>query len=314
MATVAGCVSGNVIPIDSEKLAQDLRKKAEAMSWEVRQHEWLSLKQDQHFFNGYYDDEGKAVEGQHSDIVRMTLTGQVFPIMSGIATDDQIDHVYQAAQTYLKDPASGGYRLNTNFGCDTYLTLGRAFSFSYGDKENGACFSHMVVMFMNALYKRGHVLQGHEVFESLYKMCTTYEKSKILPSIPEYFDAEGRGAYLYLTGSASWMVLTMLTQIFGVRGYLGNLLLEPKLVRSQFVTTKASICSVFSGVPVKITYHNPEFLDYGQYKIGSVQLGQDVLKPLQILGAGWVMPKSLFEGSQKEETLHFVVELVNKES
>jgi len=50
-------------------------------------------------------------------------------------------------------------------------------------------------------------------------MASDAQRSKIYPGIPEYFDSEGRGMYHYLTGSASWMVLTLLNYVFGVRGF-----------------------------------------------------------------------------------------------
>ena len=34
------------------------------------------------------------------------------------------------------------------------------FGFAYGEKENGAVFSHMTVMFANALYRRGFAKEG----------------------------------------------------------------------------------------------------------------------------------------------------------
>ncbi len=40
--------------------------------------------------------------------------------------------------------------------------------------------------------------------------------------------------YHYLTGAASWFMLTMITQVYGVRGDLGNLVLAPKLMSEQF--------------------------------------------------------------------------------
>ena len=43
------------------------------------------------------------------------------------------------------DPTVGGYRLNTDFG-EVMLTLGRAFGFAFGHKENGTMFSHMAVL------------------------------------------------------------------------------------------------------------------------------------------------------------------------
>ena len=83
----------------------------------------------------------------------MTLTGQVFPLMAGIANDEQVDRVVQSVNQHLRDPKFGGLRLNTDFGA-IQPALGRAFSFAYGEKENGAVFSHMVIMYAYALYLR----------------------------------------------------------------------------------------------------------------------------------------------------------------
>ena len=40
--------------------------------------------------------------------------------------------------------------------------------------------------------------------------------------------------YHYLTGAASWYMLTVITEMFGAKGCAGNLMLEPKLERQQF--------------------------------------------------------------------------------
>jgi len=135
------------------------------------------------------------------------LQSQVFAIMSGCATDVQVRRTWQSIKKYLKDPNLGGFRLGTDFKT-VYMDLGRAFGFAYGDKENGAFFNHMNVMLANALYKRGFVKEGREVFDSIYKMSTS-DAARIYPMIPEYFNNEGRGLYLYLTGSASWYIYTL---------------------------------------------------------------------------------------------------------
>ena len=67
------------------------------------------------WFNGYYDNHGRKVEGVMDESVRMMLTGQVFAIMSGTATEDQVESICRSADKYLYDQKAGGYRLNTNF-------------------------------------------------------------------------------------------------------------------------------------------------------------------------------------------------------
>ena len=45
----------------------------------------------------------------------MMLTGQVFAIMSGTATDEQVRAITQSADRFLYRREAGGYRLNTDF-------------------------------------------------------------------------------------------------------------------------------------------------------------------------------------------------------
>jgi cellobiose phosphorylase len=213
----------------------------------------------------------------------MTLTGQVFSIMSGMALDGEIEKIIESAEAFLKDKTYKGYHLNTDFGVLNYLDLGRAFGFAYGTKENGSFFSHMTVMFAAALYQRGFARRGYEVLQSIYKMATDTKRSKIYPGIPEYFDAQGRGMYHYLTGSASWLVLTQLIHVFGVRGSRGDLIIAPLLVKEEF--NKKGIAAVrcqFAGKRLCVEYHNPKKLDVGSYTIKEVLMDGrpvDVLRP-----------------------------------
>lgn len=244
-------------------LAKQLEKMAGMMFERIRKSEWLK----EGFFNGYYDNKGKRVEGRKNGFVRMMLASQVFPIMSGVADERQINEILKSIKKYLLDKKLNGYHLNTDFRSEQH-DLGRAFSFVYGDKENGAFFNHMVVMLAYALYKRGLAKEGWKVLNSIYSMARDTVRSKIYPCIPEYFNLEGRGMYSYLTGSASWFVLTLLTQAFGVSGKEGDLVIEPKLSAEQFgYSGTISIERNFSGRRILIKFFNPNKLSYGKYKI-----------------------------------------------
>ena len=202
----------------------------------------------------------------------MTLTGQVFALMGGIATDEQARQIVRSVERYLYDASVGGYRLNTNFN-EVRLDLGRCFGFAFGTKENGAMFSHMAVMYANALYRRGLVQEGYKVLNGIYQHCRNFPVSRIYPGIPEYINAKGRGAYPFLTGAASWLSLTLLTEAFGVKGRLGHLALEPKLVREQFDPAgQASVETLFAGRKLNVVYHNPARLDYGTYRIEAIRI------------------------------------------
>jgi cellobiose phosphorylase len=256
-------------------LAEELCRMGKWVLEHVRTAEWIESKTGYGFFNGYYNDDGERVDGDCNDGLRMNLTAQTFAIMSGAATDLQVQRTYDAARAILKDPGTEGYRLTTPLGPNRW-NLGRGFAVVYGEKETGGSFNHMIVMFLNGLYQRGFAKEGFEVFSSIYRLANDVERAKIYPGIPEYISCEGQGKYHYLTGSASWLLMTVLTQMFGIRGEYGDLVLNPKLVKEQFDQDGNAIARAwFLGCRIVVAYRNQKHLDYGRYKIGKVSVNSE---------------------------------------
>ena len=265
-------ISGEKANVRLQALADDLAAKADWLTAHLQKQEWIENAEGYGWFNGYYDDDGQQVEGDHPNGVRMTLTGQTFALLGNVATAEQARAIVASADHYLYAENMGGYRLNTNFE-DVLLNLGRCFGYAFGHKENGAMFSHMAVMYANALYRRGLVHEGHKVLDGIYRHCRDFAVSRMYPGIPEYVNPRGRGMYPYLTGSASWYLLTLVNEVFGVKGQLGALLLEPKLVAAQFAANgEAAIHTLFADRQLDIVYHNPMRLDCGDYAIDTVTL------------------------------------------
>ncbi len=269
---VAGTISGKKIRVSLNALAADLQVKADWLMAHLRAQEYIQNAEGYHWFNGYYNDDGERLEGDHPQGMRMTLSGQVFALMGGIATDEQAREVLRAADHYLFDDKVGGYRLNTNFH-ELLLNMGRCFGYAYGHKENGAMFSHMAVMFAYALYQRGFTQEAFKALNAIYAQSANFAVSRMYPGIPEYFSERGRGMYPYLTGSASWYLLTIITQVFGVRGNRGNLTLAPMLLKEQFDQQgDAALTTLFAGRKLRVAYHNPHGLEYGSYNIQKVTI------------------------------------------
>lgn len=265
-------ISGLKAKISCIALAANLTNKANWIKNNIQKTEWITAKNGHSWYNGYYDNSGERVEGEVENEIRMMLTSQVFTIMSKTATEDQVKKIVAAADTYLYNKSVGGYRLNTDFK-EIKTDLGRMFGFAYGHKENGAVFSHMAVMYSNALYQRGYAKEGFKVINSLFQHSMDFKKSRIYPGIPEYFSDRGRGMYHYLTGAASWLLLTVLTEMFGVKGHYGDLSFEPKLLREQFNEEGlASVELVFADKKLLIEYINRGLMEYGDYKIKSIHI------------------------------------------
>jgi cellobiose phosphorylase len=277
---VSSHLSGKTVTLPLVAIAADLREKADGLMERIRAQEWLSDQDGRGWFNGFYDNNGHQVEGLFPQGVRMTLTGQVFPLLAGVASQDQAEAIVRAADHYLYDQNLNGHRLNTHFGPNP-PSLGRAFGFAYGHKENGAVFSHMAVMYAYALYRQGLAQAAWQVLNGLYTQSQDFSKSRIYPGIPEYFNPRGRGMYPYLTGSAAWYLFTLLTESFGVKGNLGDLCLAPKLVAEQFAHAELlRVDTVFAGKTIGVTYQNPRRLTYGDYQIGRLTVnGVDTPHP-----------------------------------
>ncbi len=269
--SVEETVSGETQQFDTLQLSDTLREKGTALLKQVRENEWLEDKEDG-WFNGYYDNDSNPLD--NIDKKDMTLTGQVFSIMSGAATNEQIEKIIKSADKHLYDSSVGGYRLNTNFN-EVKTNMGRLFGFAYGHKENGAMFSHMALMYANALYKRGFAHAGHKVIESIYTHSMDLNASKMYPGIAEYYDPTGRGMYPYLTGSASWMILTMVREVYGVKNDMGLAVFEPKLLKKQFgKNSELAIKTVLNDKQVEVVYKNTSHLDYGDYQIDKVWIDE----------------------------------------
>lgn len=301
-------VSGTKVPVAIEKLAVDLKRKGNWIISHIRSQEWIKDSKGNEWFNGYYDNTGNPLEGEHENGVRMTLTGQVFNIMGGIATDEQVTKIVTSCDTYLRDEKVGGYRLNTNFH-ELKLDMGRCFGFAFGHKENGAMFSHMAIMYGNALYKRGFVKEGYAVIRSIYEHCSNFDKSRIYPGIPEYINERGRGMYHYLTGSASWLLYTMLNEVYGVKGELGDLVLEPKLLPEQFDGNgKAAVNAYFAGRKLHIVYANDLGKTCGDYCVKAVRMnGLDI--NMQLNGNKAKIPRAIILALDETQEHQIYVEL-----
>ncbi|ROR30420.1 glycosyl hydrolase family 36 [Mobilisporobacter senegalensis] len=265
-------ISGKKAKIKVVDLISKLNGKSEWIKKHIRSLEYIADEEGNHWFNGYYDNHKEQVEGVYKDKARVLLTSQVFTIMSKTATDEQVSKIVNTMDYYLYDISVGGYRLNTNFE-EVKTDLGRMFGFAYGNKENGSVFSHMAVMYAYSLYSRRFVTEGYKVLKSLYLHAMDFKVSRMYPGIPEYFNKRGRGMYHYLTGSASWFMLTMLTQMYGVRGEYGDLVLDPKLVAEQFDEQgSTSIQTFFADKNITVLYVNKNLKEIGDYEIDEIYL------------------------------------------
>ena len=168
-------------------------------------------------------------------------------------------------------------------------------------------FSHMAVMYANALYKRGMAAEGWRVLDGIYRHSQDFSRSRMYPGLPEYFNARGRGMYSFLTGSAAWYLLTLLTEVYGVKGRFGDLVLAPRFMAGQFAGgERLMVRTAFGGKVLEIEYRNPQRLSFEAYRIVAVEVngkGQKIAPDVQQV----VFPRK--EVATWPEHTHLVVQL-----
>ena len=79
-----------------------------------------------------------------------------------------------------------------------------------------------------------------------------------------------------MTGAGSWYLLTVICEMFGIKGDAGDLRIEPKLMKSQFDPDgKASVAFPFAGCDFTASFINSGGKDYGEYRIGKALVDGD---------------------------------------
>ncbi len=265
-------VSGNRVFLPTAEIAADLRKKALHIYEHIRKNEYLTTKDDLSFFNGHYDDHSRRVHGDHPLGVRIDLTSQVLPILFGVATDEQVAQAHKAVMKYLRNAKTGGLRLCSDFK-ELKLDFGRVTGFVYGWREHGSLWMQQNVMYTYALYCRGFVKEAYRIFTEINKLCLDSATANCFPNMPSTFQVTGKGLSSYLTGAATWHVIIVVSQMFGVRGVNGDLLLNPKLTKEQFDDEEnATIYCNFLKHRLKVTYRNPKHRDWNKYTITAASI------------------------------------------
>jgi cellobiose phosphorylase len=276
--SVAHSVSGNKKMVLIDDLIIDLESKSKHISAHILEQEIVKTKEGDRFFNGHYDNLENRIGGEKEDGVMMDLTSQVMPILCKIADKKMSAEVYESIKKILKDDGIPGIRLTSEFK-NIDLNIGRITGFVYGYKEHGSKWVQQNIMLAYALYDIGLVAQANEIMKEVYEIANNTATAKIFPGVPSYFDNQNKGAYAYLTGSSSWYLLTLITQVFGVKGVFGDLQLEPKLSKEYFNKEGvAHISTNYGGYAIDVTYQNDKGLDYGEYGIGDVTINGHKVK------------------------------------
>lgn len=273
-------ISGKTVKISIEELINDLTAKADFAFDLVNSQEYITDGEGYYFYNAYYTETCERLGGLNSSGgVNISLTPQAYLMVLGLTDQKRAAEIHKSVNRYLRNEF-GGYILRSDHGDYGLIDImGRGFGLAFKTRENGGQYNHMAVKYMNGLYNNNLVREGYEVFSTLTGLCMNSEVSRIFPGVPASIDSKSaRGSYNYLTGSGSWLIFSIITEIIGIKPKFGELYIEPKLVREQFGVDKTvEACFIYLGKRTKITIKNEEALDWGEYRLGQARFNGVVI-------------------------------------
>lgn len=210
--------------------ADDLTRAINASSWD-----------DAGYYMRAFDDEGHAVgssKGPAEDKgeLRIFLNPQSWSVISGVANEARADSALQA----VYDNLDTGYGMVLSYPQSTFFKprIGQMSIMTPGFYENGSVYTHGNCFWSAALAMAG---RGDEAWEAIRTVLpdtdnkpNTDTEPFVIPNMyigPVVKRREQRSLYLsgWRTGSASWLYLTAIEWIIGLRAEYKGLHIEPKL-------------------------------------------------------------------------------------
>lgn len=272
--------SGKTVKINILELIEDLKVKARFAIELVNSQEFITVDNEYSFYNAYYTDTFDRLGGKNkAGTVNISLTPQAYLMVLGLTGQEKAREIHKSVNRYLRNDFRGYILRSDHKDLNLIDVMGRGFGLAFKTRENGGQYNHMAVKYMNGLYTNNLVKEGYEVFSDIIRFCMDSDKSRIFPGIPASIDSKSaRGSYNYLTGSGSWLIFSIITEIFGIKPNLGDLNISPKLVKEQFKGEKEiRVHYIYLQKKMTMVVRNAQNLDWGEYRLGIVSFNGKAL-------------------------------------
>ena len=247
----------------------------EALNENINQHLW-----DGEWYGRGITDDGVVFGTRKDEEGKIFLNAQSWAFLCGAPSDEQKASMLNAINAQLKTPY-GVMMLAPAF-TKMRDDVGRVTQKWPGSAENGSIYNHAAAFYAASLY---HLKSGDDAFDVLRRMVPGPDESDMerrgqLPIyVPNYYRGAyyqhprtaGRSSHLFNTGTASWFYRLVIEELFGLKGSIEGLRIEPKLP-SDWKTAKAT--RTFRGSTFEVSYQRtddePSLIVNGNELIGNV--------------------------------------------
>ncbi|MCC7408489.1 MAG: hypothetical protein IT442_10480, partial [Phycisphaeraceae bacterium] len=238
------------------ELAERLNKPDDARRMRAW-HKEMADNLNAHAWDGQWylcalDDDGKPIGSHTNDEGRIYLNMQSWAQLGRVADDAKFNAAWAACQKHL----DSGWGLTLHWPTYTapQANIGRLSYMRPGICENGSVYTHGNAFMLLALLERGMADDAWTVWKNVHPGNPKRPVSNPpLVFANGYFGPDndievGRAEHLWVTGSASWMFLTVVEFMLGLRRTYDGLVIKPCLPAEW---EKASITRILRGT----TYH-----------------------------------------------------------
>ncbi|MDV7138781.1 hypothetical protein R3X28_07830 [Maribacter sp. TH_r10] len=271
------CINNN-----TEDIAKDFLIKAEELNSSINEHLWDGDR----YARGITDDN--VVFGVKKDPEgRIFLNTQSWALLSGSANVDKSKKIIDTVKNELESPY-GVEMLAPSF-TKMREDIGRVTQKFPGSAENGAVYNHAAAFYIFGLYEVGYT---EKAFEILRRMIPGPDEKDLIQRgqlpvfVPNYYRGAyrqfprtaGRSSQLFNTGAAPWLYRCLIDGLFGLRGDVDGLHINPRLPKEW---NRAEAIREFRGATFKVNIQRESGISKTRVKVDDSLLHGQVIKDIQ---------------------------------
>ncbi len=245
-----------------KELAERLGKKDDAARMAAWHAEMAQIINDKAWDGDWYicaiDDDGNLIGSKTNEEGKIFLNMQSWAQLGRVADESRFNRALAAVRKHL----DSGWGLMLNW--PTYTrpndNIGRLTYLRPGICENGSVYTHGNAFMMLACLERGLADEALRIWRDIIP-ANPNRPGETQPNVfingyygPDSDIAPGRAEHAWVTGSASWMFMTVVEYMLGLRRTYDGLVIKPCLPSGW---RNASITRIYRGTTYKVSISNP---------------------------------------------------------
>ncbi|BFP39247.1 NdvB protein [Flavobacteriaceae bacterium GF1] len=260
-------------------LARSFLLKSEEVNKAVNTHLW----DGNWYARGITDDN--VIFGIQKDMEgRIFLNPQAWALLSGAADEGQASKLISAVEQELETPY--GVELMAPAYTKMREDVGRVTQKFPGSAENGSVYNHAVAFYIFALYGSGYSEKAYHVLRKMLPGPNSddlVQRGQMPVFIPNYYrgahlqfpKTSGRSSQLFNTGTVSWFYRCLLDGLFGLRGDIDGLHINPQLPEAW---QQAEVVRIFRGSVFTIKMRREVGIDLIKVVVDGVELEEPLIR------------------------------------